>query len=53
MDIDNLSTGSITVNLKTGLVKSYAEDLTTSTKMNMMGQDMPSTGKTITRIEFK
>lgn len=53
MDIDNLSTGSITVNLKTGLVKSYAEDLTTSTKMNMMGQDMPSSGKTISRIEFK
>jgi hypothetical protein len=53
MDIDNLSTGAITVNLKTGLVKSYAEDLTTSTKMNMMGQDMPSSGKTISRIEFK
>lgn len=53
MDIDNLSTGAITVNLKTGLVKSYAEDLTTSTKMIMMGQDMPSSGKTISRIEFK
>ncbi len=53
MEIDNLSSGAITVDMKTGLVKSYAEDLTTSTKMNMMGQDMPSSGKTITKIEFK
>jgi hypothetical protein len=50
IEVDNLSSGSLVVELKTGLVKQYNEELNSNTKMNMMGQDMPSTGKTTTKI---
>ena len=53
IEVDNLSSGSLVVELKTGLVKQYNEELNTNTKMNMMGQDMPSTGKTTTKIVFE
>lgn len=50
IEVDNLSSGNIVVELTTGLVKKFSEDLNTNTKMNMMGQDIPSTGKTTTKI---
>ncbi len=53
MDIDNLSSGTLTVDLTTGLVKSYIEEENTNTKMNMMGQDMPSTGRTVSKVVFE
>ncbi len=53
IDIDNLSDGALTVNRLTGRVKSYSENVQTSTKMNMMGMDMPSTGTTVSRITIE
>jgi len=53
MEIDNLSSGNLTVDLRSGLVKTFSEDQQSSTKMNVMGQDMPSSGTTRTRITFE
>lgn len=50
IEIDNLSEGALTVNRITGRVKTYSENIQTSSKMNMMGMDMPSTGTTASRI---
>lgn len=53
IEIDNLSEGNMTVEIKSGLVKTYNETTNSNSKMNMMGQDMPSTGKTITHVIMK
>lgn len=50
IDIDNLSEGTLTVNRITGRVKTYTEKIQTSSKMNMMGVDMPSTGTTVSSL---
>lgn len=52
IEIDNLSEGALTVNRLTGRVKTYSENIQTSSKMNMMGMDMPSTGTTASRISI-
>ena len=53
MDIDNLSSGLITVNLSTGMVSSYMEDADSNTKMKAMDKDITTSGKTVSRIEVK
>lgn len=53
IEIDNLSDGALTVNRLTGRVKTYSENVQTSSKMNMMGMDMPSTGTTVSRITIE
>lgn len=53
MEIDNLSSGTLLVDMTTGLVKSFQEEENTNTKMNMMGQDMPSTGRTVSKVVFE
>lgn len=53
LDIDNLSSGNLTVDLRTGLVKTYREETETKTVMHMGEQDMPSTGKTVTQLVFE
>ncbi|MGI9192740.1 MAG: hypothetical protein ACR2IL_11525 [Chitinophagaceae bacterium] len=52
IDIDNLSEGTLSVNRITGRVKTYSEKIQTSSKMNMMGVDMPSTGTTVTNLSI-
>lgn len=53
LDIDNLSSGLITVSLSTGMVSSYYEDADSNTKMKAMERDMTTSGKTISKIEVK
>jgi hypothetical protein len=53
IEMDNLSSGLITVDVQTGLVKSYTETTNSNSKTNMMGQEMPSTGVTTTDIVFE
>jgi hypothetical protein len=43
-EIDNMSSGSITVDITTGLVKKLINKTEVKSKMNMMGQEMPSSG---------
>jgi hypothetical protein len=53
IESDNLSNGMITVDMTSGVVKSYTETTNTNSKTNMMGQDMPSTGTVISHIVFE
>lgn len=53
IETDNLSNGLLTVELSTGLVKSYTETTNSNSKTNMMGQDMPSTGTIVSHIVFE
>jgi len=53
IESDNLSNGMITVDMTSGVVKSYSETTNTNSKTNMMGQDMPSTGTVISHIVFE
>jgi hypothetical protein len=53
IEIDNLSEGALSVNRLSGRVKTYSEKAQTSSKMNMMGMDMPSTGTTSTQINIE
>lgn len=53
IDIDNLSDGLITVDMSTGLVKTYSENTQSKSKTMMMGQEMPSTGKIISNVVFE
>ena len=53
IDIDNLSSGMITVDMSTGLVKTYTETTDTKSKTFVMGQEMPSDGKVISDIVFE
>lgn len=53
LDIDNLSSGNLTVDLRTGLVRTYREETETKTVMHMGEQDMPSTGRTVTQLVFE
>jgi hypothetical protein len=53
IEIDNLSEGALSVNRLTGRVKTYSEKAQTSSKMNMMGMDMPSTGTTSTLLNIE
>ena len=53
IESDNLSNGMITVDMTSGVVKSYTETTNTNSKTNMMGQDIPSTGTVISHIVFE
>ena len=53
VDLDNLSNGMLTVDLKTALVKRFYENTDTKSKTTMMGQDIPSTGKVMTEVRFE
>jgi hypothetical protein len=53
IEVDNLSNGELIVDVITGLVKSYNETTNSNSKMNMMGQDMPSTGVISTHVIFE
>lgn len=53
IDMDNLSSGMITVDIKTGLVKSFTETIASKSTTNMMGMDMPSTGTIISNVTFE
>jgi hypothetical protein len=53
IEMDNLSSGLITVDVQTGLVKTYTETTNSNSKTNMMGQEMPSTGVTKSDIVFE
>lgn len=53
IDIDNLSSGLITVSLSTGMVSSYYEDADSNTKMKAMEKDITTSGKTVSKIEVK
>ena len=53
MDVDNLSSGIITVNLTSGMVLTYAEDTDSKTIMKSLERDMSSTGKTVSKLEVK
>lgn len=52
VDVDNLSEGLIVVNIQTGVVTSYEENLKMNSKVNMMGQEMPNTGRVRTHQTF-
>lgn len=52
VDVDNLSEGLIVVNIQTGVVTSYEENLKMNSKVNMMGQEMPNTGTVRTHQTF-
>lgn len=51
IETDNLSEGTITVDTQTGIVKTYSEKTNAQSKVNMMGQDMPSKGVVISHFE--
>ncbi len=53
IEMDNLSNGMITVDLSNGLVKTYTETTNSNSKTNMMGQEMPSTGVSVSDIVFE
>lgn len=53
VDMDNLSNGMITVDITTGLVKTYAETTNSKSVTHMMGQEMPSTGTISSHIIFE
>ncbi len=53
IDLDNLSSGSIEVDITTGLVKTLTNKTEIKSKMNMMGKDVPSTGTTTVHITFQ
>jgi hypothetical protein len=53
IDMDNLSDGLITVDMSTGLVKTYTEKTNSNSKTFMMGNEMPSTGTTISDVTFE
>lgn len=51
IETDNLSEGAITVDTQTGIVKTFNEKTNTQSKVNMMGQDMPSKGVIVSSFE--
>ncbi|MBL7765202.1 MAG: hypothetical protein JNJ58_03860 [Chitinophagaceae bacterium] len=53
VDIDNLSEGSLTVNLSTGLVSAFKETVNINMKTLMMGQESPSTGVSVSVMEVR
>ncbi|MCC7029865.1 MAG: hypothetical protein IT257_06130, partial [Chitinophagaceae bacterium] len=53
IEMDNLSDGLITVDMSTGLVKTYTEKTNSNSKTFMMGNEMPSTGTTISDVTFE
>ncbi len=53
VDMDNLSNGMITVDVTTGLVKTYTETTNSKSVTHMMGQEMPSTGTITSSVIFE
>lgn len=50
MEVDNLSSGSIKVSISTGLIKMYNESVESKSKMNTMGKEIITSGKTKTTM---